>query len=95
MNFRTLIGYMTICQVSSGFIVETQSKIIKPMGPVNEYVNSLPDVLIFHGKDHTKATKALLLSVCYPYVDVLCENELHMEGEEVSNGWRSKSGVRA
>jgi len=78
-----LHDYLSSKLESSGFIVDTQSKIIKPMGPVNEYAYSLPDVLIFHGKDHTKTTKALLLKVCYPYVDVLCENELHMEGEEV------------
>ena len=35
---------------------------------------STPDVLIYHGK---------IAKVHYPYVDVLCGNQLYIEGEEV------------
>jgi len=44
---------------------------------------STPDVLIYHGKGHIKIIFALIAKVHYPYVDVLCGNQLYIEGEEV------------
>ena len=46
-----------------GFVFDTQGKLIKAIGPVNEYVNSLPDVLIYHGKGYMKTINALTLQV--------------------------------
>ena len=66
-----------------GFVFDTQGKLIKAIGPVNEYVNSLPDVLIYHGKGYMKTINALTLQVEYPHYDILCDNKVNMEGEEV------------
>lgn len=46
---------------------------------MNEYVNSLPDVLI----GYMKTINALTLQVEYPHCDILCDNKVNMEGEEV------------
>jgi len=76
--------YLTNTLDSFGFIVDTQNRLIKPMALVNEYVNSQPDILIFYSKHHVKTVTALLLKVIYPHVDVLCDNEILVEGEEVA-----------
>jgi len=67
-----------------GFVFDTQSKLIKAIGPVNEYVNSLPDVLIYHGKGYMKTINALTLQVEYPHYDILCDNKLNMEVELIA-----------
>jgi len=54
-----------------GFVVDTQGKLIKASGPVNEYVNSLPDMLIYHGKGYMKTINALTIQIEYPHYEAI------------------------
>lgn len=70
-----------------GFIVDTQSKLTKPVAPVNEYVSSQPALLLYHSHRFLKTVAALSIKVTYPCIDILCGsdstvefNEVHMTG---------------
>ena len=42
------------------FVVDTQSKLIKLIAPVNEYVSSHPDLLIYHSQIFMKNALSIL-----------------------------------
>ena len=33
-----------------GFIVDRHAKLLKPVAPVNEFITSQPDIVIYHGE---------------------------------------------
>ena len=67
-----------------GFIVDTQSKEIKPIAPVCEYSSSHPDLLIFHNDKCIKKVGAVCVKPIYGNVDVLCFSTSQAELEEVT-----------
>ena len=66
-----------------GFIVDTQSKLTKPVGPLNEYVYSQPDLLLYHSERFLKHVSALTVKVTYPCIDVLSAEESVLVYDEV------------
>ena len=55
-----------------GFVVDTQSKVFKPTAPTNEYINSHPDLLVYHSRKFVKKVKALYVTTFNPKIDILC-----------------------
>jgi len=49
-----LHGYLTDALDALWFIVDNQSKLTKAIAPVNEYVSSQPDLLLYHSEKFSK-----------------------------------------
>ena len=54
-----------------GFAVDTQAKEIKPIAPVNKYVSSKLDLLIYHPEKFAKTLRAVYFQPVYPNIDIL------------------------
>lgn len=47
----------------------------KAIAPVNEYVYSYPDVLVYHPDKYAKKLDVMYVTTVHPDLDVLCLNE--------------------
>ena len=66
-----------------GVIVDTQSKLTKPVAPVSEYVASQPDLLLYHSERYLNHVTTLAVKVSYPHIDVLCAEESVLDSKRV------------